>query len=190
MIVGIDLSLTSTGVATLVDGTLTTARVTSTGHTADSLQQRFDRQTVICDRLLELARGALLVVVEGLFTGPKAGHVIDRAGAWWRLNGSLLLWQIPVLVVPATQAKMFLTGKGNADKGSMVRAAGKLWPDWEPSSESKAEDEADAIALCSIGEAVWRTAGGLADTIPFEMPDYRTKVIEKLQPQVKQLGLS
>lgn len=189
MIVGIDLSLTSTGVATLVDGTLTTTRVTSKGHTADSLARRFERQTIITDQLLELAKGASLVVIEGLFTGPKAGHVIDRAGAWWRVAGSLMLWNIPVLVIPATQAKMFLTGKGNADKGTMVMVASKLWPDWMPSSDSNAEDEADAIALVMVGLAVAGTEAGDLDRMPFEMPDYRTNVVTKLQPQVKELGL-
>ena len=183
MITGIDLSLTSTGVAQIADSTLTTCRVTSSGHTDDSLQQRFDRQTIVTDRLLELAKGSDLVVIEGLFTGKNAGHLIDRAGLWWRVSGSLLLWDIPVLVVPGTSAKLFLTGKGSADKGSMVRAAGKLWPDWEPSSSSRVEDEADAIALVSVGLALVAQAAGTVPELPFDLPDYRLKVLEKLQPQ-------
>lgn len=190
MITGIDLSLTSTGIAQIDDGTITTTRVTSTGKTADSLQQRFDRQTIIVDRLLELTKGSDLAVIEGLFTaGQRGGHLIDRAGAWWRLAGSLMLWRVPVLVVPPSSAKMFLTGKGNADKGSMVRAAGKLWPDWEPSSDNHAEDEADAIALASVGLVAYQRAVGHPEIVPFDLPEYRTKVLTKLDAQAKEIGL-
>lgn len=184
MIVGVDMSLTGTGVAMLDDGTMTTTRVESTGHTNDSLNKRFERQTILTDRVLELCRGADFVVIETLFTAKNAGALIDRAGLWWRIIGSLTMWSIPVVPVTGSQGKKFLTGSGNADKGTMVRWAGKLWPEWVPSSKSKIEDEADAIALASIGLAL---AVEYGQDLPlseeqclFEMPEYRREVIEKL----------
>lgn len=180
MIVGVDLSLTGTGVAMLADGAMTTTRVTSEGHTADSLLRRFERQTILTDRILELCRGADMVIIETLFTAKNAGALIDRAGLWWRIIGSLHMWQIPVVPVTTTQGKKFLTGNGSADKGTMVRCAGKLWPDWEPSSASKSEDEADAIALASIGLALTAQEAGTLEQLPFDMPEYRSEILTKL----------
>jgi len=197
IIVGIDLSLTSTGLAKTVryhsdPTTMTTALAMSKGKNKDTLAQRFDRQTKLTNQILEYVLGsreysptwsAELVVIEGLFaSGQLGGSQIDRFGLWWRVVGSVLLYRIPVLVVTASQGKKFLTGAGNADKGTMVRYASKLWPDWEPSTANSTEDEADAIALASIGLA-------LTGEPPFEMTVARKEVIKKLEPQAKEIGL-
>lgn len=186
-IVGIDLSLTGTGLAVVANEewvpveyrnwSLITNRVTSKGATKDQLQQRFDRQTVIAQGILAQCYGSDLVVIEDLFTGPKAGHVIDRAGLWWRVVGVLLHQGIKVVHCTATQAKKFQTGNGAADKGAMVRAAGKMWPEWEPSSNASTEDEADAIALVNVGLALTH------DEWPFPATDYRLKVLNDIRKQ-------
>lgn len=186
-IVGIDLSLTGTGLAAAsvpvwdlrIDPVweLFTQRVTSKGATKDQLQQRFDRQTVIAQEIIVWCAGSDLVVIEDLFTGPKAGHVIDRAGLWWRVVGVLLHQGIKVVHCTATQAKKFQTGNGAADKGAMVRAAGKMWPEWEPSSNASTEDEADAIALVNVGLALTH------DEWPFPATDYRLKVLNDIRKQ-------
>lgn len=181
-VVGIDLSLTSTGLARITsDGTVTTALATSKGHNKDTITQRFIRQTKLTNQILEFTKENLAdhVVIEGLFSsGQVGGSQLDRFGLWWRVVGSLLLWEIPVTVAVASQAKKFLTGHGKADKGTMVRAASKLWPDWEPSTPDSSEDEADAIALASIGVALLTAPG--AET-PFAITDYRKEVLDKLR---------
>lgn len=202
VVAGVDLSLTSTGlalatvvadhgkpgatqelVASASDGfivhkTIETKCVSSAGKTADSLRQRNARQFRIADEILEFIGKADLVVIEQLFNSKtNAGGLLDRCGAWWRVVDSVLYHDVPVVAVVASSAKKFLTGSGSADKGTMVRWAGKLWPDWEPSTPSKSEDEADAIALASIGTA-------LLDLAPFEIPDYRAQVLDKLKGQL------
>lgn len=181
VVVGIDLSLTSTGLARVAGGRVTTSLATSSGKLKDTLEQRFVRQTLLTNSILEFVKGSLpdLVVIEGLFSsGQVGGSQLDRFGLWWRVVGSLLLWEIPTTVVTATQAKKFLAGSGKADKGSMVRAAGKLWPDWEPSTTHSSEDEADAIALASVGVALHSVERDLE--VPFTMPEYRHEIIAKL----------
>lgn len=181
-VVGIDLSLTSTGLARVErDNVLVTGLATSTGKTKDSLTVRFIRQTNLTNQILEFVKADVpsLVVIESLFaSGQVGGAQLDRFGLWWRVVGSLLLWEIPVIEVAATQAKKFLAGSGKADKGTMVRAAGKAWPDWEPSTAHSSEDEADAIALASIGLALQAKETDVR--LPFALPDYRAEIVTKL----------
>jgi Holliday junction resolvasome RuvABC endonuclease subunit len=188
-IVGIDLSLTGTGLCEIngepaTDYTpamwaISTSVVTSSGKTADTLVDRFARQTKICTAVLTEAKGADLVVIEYPVSGKYAGHLIDRAGLWWRIVGSLQLWDVPVVSPIPSQAKKFLTGSGNAPKGEVVRWAGKVWPEWEPSSGKNIEDEADAVAMASIGLGMlWPCTEW-----PFSLTQYRTELVATLAHQ-------
>ena len=192
-IVGIDLSLTGTGLASIVDGLPKTEVVTSKGEKADDLTQRFDRQSTISNRILDFVLGPRqpmrsiayepdLVVIESLFnSGTFAGSLIDRAGLWWRIVGSLLAWDIPVVHATPGQGKMFLTGAGNADKGAMAMYASKVWSSWEPSTRKNANDEADALALASIG---WCLMNGCEDWVIPETA-YRHKVVDDINTKQK-----
>lgn len=187
-IVGIDLSLTGTGLASIVDGVPQTKAVVSKGEQADPLEARFERQSTISNHILDFTLGYRvegqrpeqpdLVVIESLFnSGTFAGSLIDRAGLWWRIVGSLLVWEVPVVHATPGQGKMFLTGAGNADKGAMAMYFSKLFPDWEPSTRKNANDEADAGALASIGQALVLPPSAW----PFEPTKYRLKVVDDLR---------
>jgi len=187
-IVGIDLSLTGTGLASIVDGIPQTKAVVSKGEQADPLEKRFDRQSTICNHVLDFTLGYRvdgqrpespdLVVIESLFnSGTFAGSLIDRAGLWWRIVGSLLVWDVLVVHATPGQGKMFLTGAGNADKGAMAMYASKVWSDWEPVTRKNANDEADALALASIGWALVTPPSAW----PFEQTKYREKVVDDLR---------
>jgi crossover junction endodeoxyribonuclease RuvC len=187
-IVGIDLSLTGTGLASIVDGVPQTKAVVSKGEQADSLEQRFERQSYITNHILDFTLGYRvdgqrpevpdLVVIENLFNSSTfAGSLIDRAGLWWRIVGSLLVWDVPVVHATPGQGKMFLTGAGNADKGAMAMYFSKIFPDWEPSTKKNANDEADAGSLASIGWALVTPPSAW----PFEQTKYREKVVDDLR---------
>lgn len=193
-IVGIDLSLTGTGLAEITGSgpstVIRTAVVPSSGKKDDQLQERFDRQTAIAAGVLDFVLGpgelrqgahdeqsADFVVIESLFnSGTFAGGFIDRAGLWWRVVGSILCWDIPVVTATPQQAKKFLTGAGNADKGAMAMYLAKLYPQWTPSTSKNANDEADAGALASIG--VGLTASDV--DWPYPITDYRQKIIDDI----------
>jgi hypothetical protein len=189
-IVGIDLSLTGSGLCEIempgldVDPTtenfgLVTSVVTSAGKTKDTLPMRFDRQTKITAGVLAVAKTADLVVIEYPVSGKHAGHLIDRAGFWWRVVGSCLLWDIEVVSPVPQHAKKFLTGSGSAPKGEMVRVAGKVWPQWTPATIKNVEDEADAIALATIGVALALPV----PEWPFSLTQYRTELAKTLAYQ-------
>lgn len=189
-IVGIDLSLTGTGLCEIEMPGLdkepitenfgvVTSVVTSKGKTADSISMRFERQTKITTAVLAVAKTADLIVIEYPVTGKYAGHLIDRAGLWWRIVGSCLLWDIELISMVPQEAKKFLTGSGAAPKGEMVRCAGKLWPQWTPSTVANVEDEADAVAMGTFGVAL---ALPIAEW-PYTQTQYRTELVKKLAYQ-------
>ena len=200
-IVGIDLSLTGTGLAeiTLRPGELDELASVQTSVVAvakavkdPQLQDDFDRQTQITERVMDWVKGPMhfaspvnlpdLVVIEKLFNSTtSAGMLIERAGLWWRIVGSMLCWNIPVVHAVQSQGKKFLTGSGNADKGAMAMYASKLYPQWTPATMKNANDEADAIAMASIG------VGLMASDVdwPFPITDYRQKIIDDINTKQK-----
>lgn len=200
-VVGIDLSLTGTGLAeiTLNPGELDelagvqTSVVPSSGKKDDQLRERFNRQTSICSEVLDFTLGPShehgllderpdVVVIESLFSsGQIGGSQIDRSGLWWRVVGSILCWDIPVVTAAPMQAKKFLTGSGNADKGAMAMYFAKLYSQWTPSTNKNANDEADSGALASIG------VGLMASDVdwPFPITDYRQKIIDDINAKQK-----
>lgn len=179
VIAGIDLSTTSTGLALVtVSGTMECSIETKivgpfSGKRADSLEDRYRRIDAIKTGVLDWVGTPRLVVIETLFERSRGGSLLDRAGLWWSVTGALIARGVPIVAVAPTQAKKFATGTGGADKGRMVLSASRLWQDWEPSTAKGSEDEADAVALASIGTA-------LVGFPPFPMTEYRNEIIGKL----------
>jgi hypothetical protein len=58
----------------------------------------------------------------------------------------------------------------------MAMYASKLYPHWDPSTSKNANDEADALALASIG------VGLMASDVdwPYPITDYRQKIIDDI----------
>lgn len=188
---GLDLSLTSTGMAVAAVGpsglVVETKLATSSAppkKQSQDLLLRFERQTNLVADIIDFVGACDVVVVEGLFSsGQVGGAQIDRSGLWWRTVGALLMRGVHVHAVSPTAAKKFFTGAGNADKGTMVRRATKLYPDWEPSTATSSEDEADALALLTVGLAAYDQAENL-----IEMNADRTKMIDKVRAERAPIG--
>lgn len=153
-VVGLDLSLTKSGVAVIVATSrgvkLVTDTVSSTGKRADNLVTRHARITTLAKELMHHASVADLVVIEGLFVGPNAGSLIDRSALFWWMAGGLIRRDVPVAVIPPTSVKLGIAGKGNADKVQVALAMAKMWPDADLGNN----DSADAAGLAHLG-AVW-----------------------------------
>ena len=82
--------------------------------------------------------------------GTHAAHVY---GAFW---GTLTAWcqthEVPFEGVPVATIKRHATGKGNANKEAMVRAA--VVHGWSSKAASLTDDEADALALLDYARAI------------------------------------
>jgi len=155
LIVGIDYSLTCTGLAIITKTStgckLTTSTVTSKGSRDASLPDRHERITQIGKDVLHFAGRADLAVIEGVTPGAKGGSPVDRFAGWWWVVGGLIRRGVPVAIVAPTSLKLAIAGKGNADKAAVAAAVMGLWPDVEISSS----DVSDAVGLAHLGAVAW-----------------------------------
>ena len=144
-IIGIDLSLTATGVACR-HGVET---IDSTGHKADTLTDRHQRLLRIREHVLSWCRDADLIVIEAPSHGSSGryGHQHDRSGLWWLTVHALYATDRTVVAVtPASRAK-YATGKGTASKDEVLAAVVRRYP--QP--EVRNNNEADALVLAAMG---------------------------------------
>lgn len=141
-IVGLDLSLTSTGLAC---GDLRIAITTNL--------KGMERISEIANRLLQVVcdLNDPAVVIEGYSFSSRASHA-HSAG---ELGGVVryLLWRngVPFVEVPPTNRAKFATGRGNASKAEVVSSVsartGMVW------SGKGADDMCDAFVLEEMGLA-------------------------------------
>ena len=143
-VVGLDLSLKSTGVC---EGTRMDVI-----RCHDSIRSH-ERIAFLWGHITTWTRDADLVVIEGPSFGSASlgGH---EEMAWLRGHVMQRLWAvgIPFAVVPPSSLKMFATGNGSADKDAMLLAAEKAvgGPITGPVKPS-AYDMADAFWLAALG---------------------------------------
>lgn len=143
-IVGLDLSLTQTGVARIEGEWMATGvlKPTSMGH------QRIE---FLRSQIGMTCLHADLVVVEGPSFGSPSqrqrGHH-ERAGLWWIVTQ--MLWDSgrPFAVVTPGQLKKYATGKGTASKPEVLIAVVKRLP---AGASISTTDEADAFVLAAMG---------------------------------------
>lgn len=143
-VVGVDLSLTGTGVS---DGTRTWL-VTSRGKKADDLRARNQRLTQLRLAVVDHCYDADLVVVEQPAFSRTTGHMHDRSGLWWLVVAALHHHDLPVAEVPPTSLKRYATGRGNADKGAVIDATVRRLPDVDTSGN---DNRCDALWLAAMG---------------------------------------
>jgi len=152
-VIGLDLSLASTGIAAIGPAGVAVDRVLSRSVRGPSLSQRRDRLTAIRDNikaaLFDLGHTArTLVVVEGPSLGQarQAGQH-DRAGLWWLVVDWLHDWSYPTAEIPPASLKKYATGKGNASKDAVLAAAIRRYP----MADITGNDVADAVVLAAMG---------------------------------------
>lgn len=148
-VVGVDLSLTSTGLATAA-GVLT---IPSSGREGASLPVRRARLADITTRVvLAISEAAAprnaLVVIEGPAYASKGGKHHERAGLWWLVVDELLSAGHLVAEVPPPTLKKYALGRGVGDKGAMVDAAARRLPDVHTGGQN---DAVDALWLRAMG---------------------------------------
>lgn len=173
-VVGLDLSLTSTGVAVIThestaERRVRLDRVESKGGTTDTLADRHARLTRLVDIITcWVTCDTELVVVEGPSYGQgRQGGQHDRAGLWWLVMSKLYdladarLYSEPLYVaeVPPALVKRYATGRGNAPKDEVLAAVVRRYPDVPIAGN----DQGDALVLAAMGS---RHLGYPIDTMP------------------------
>lgn len=159
-VVGLDLSLTSAGVAIITENSRRTVLNTEVfksspirtgppgknGKPTETLRDRYVRMRDHSQTIIHYAATADLVVIEGLINAPGGG-VQDRTALWWIVVGACMRRDVPVAVASPPAMKRVITGKGNADKVEVALAIQKLWPNAKLGNN----DTADAAGLAHCG---------------------------------------
>ncbi len=162
-VMGLDLSLTGTGVAVVGGSGVEVLRTVRAGKLTG--HARLDLVLAAIDAA---DRGANLdlVVIEGPSYGNQGdgkrqrGHH-ERAGLWWIVAHGLYRSRRPYAVAsPAARAK-YATGDGRANKAAVLAAVRELYADL---AAPRNDNEADALVLAAMG--VDRLGGELVEVPP------------------------
>ncbi|WP_346007268.1 crossover junction endodeoxyribonuclease RuvC [Janibacter terrae] len=174
MIIGIDPSLTGTGLALLdTDDHLVipTETLTSTGKVTASTDERLERILTIVETVIYKAvehKSDLAVIEAPAFSRNNAG-TWDRAGLWWLLVSRLAEARIETTTIPPTTRAKYATGRGNAGKDEVLLAVAKRYPH----VDVRDNNQADALVLAAIGAHL---AGHPIDDLPKTHLDALAKV--------------
>ncbi|MGG7510871.1 hypothetical protein [Plantibacter sp. YIM 135249] len=172
-VVGIDLSLTSTGLA-IWDGESVRTSVIKSKTDAGTVESFLDRTAGIASAIENEAdlHASDLIVIEGLSMHSKSSSLDKIFGNWW-LCLSQLAPQVdsPVVIVTPSQRAMYATGKGNASKDTVLLAVARRYPD----VPIKDNNEADALVLAAMG-ARW-----LGDPLEGSLPGDHVAAMNKVR---------
>lgn len=146
-VLGIDLSLTGTGLA-YSDRDTIAIRTVRTKKYGPNLEDQWQRLKYIESEIWKTATSEDfdLVLIEGPSYGSKGAGTWDRGGLWWLVVSMVLAHDIPAAVVPPSLRSKYATGKGNSSKAGVASAAGARY-----GREFATDDEADAYVLCAMG---------------------------------------
>jgi len=170
-VIGIDPSLTSTGITRIhPNGQTETQRIQTKGTKNATLKQRYRRLDNLYTQICANIPHNTLVIIEGPAYANQAGSMHDRSGLWWLTIDELLLNDIDTAEVPPTLLKKYATGKGNASKDEVLAAAIRRYPDINITGN----DTADATILAAIGR---RHLGAPIDN----MPAINTTTLDKIR---------
>jgi len=147
VVVGIDVSLTSTGVAQVSADGCVAGVVRTQGKQRDPLTVTAARIEHIVSEVSAWLVPGSLVVIEGPSYDSTGGKEWDRAGVWHRIVAEARTKGCWVAqAAPKTRAK-WAAGHGSADKARVAVGLRRLMPDHAFISS----DDADAAVLALMG---------------------------------------
>lgn len=173
--VGIDPSLTATGIATFTDAQGWRVGRVHTEPSGPAQSATIGRIRTIRDGVVELLGGFRsddIVVIEGfmMMQGSSRGAIIYN---WYKLVEAIVEAGIePIVVAPATRA-VYATGGGNGGKDRVMSQLYRRFPE----SGADTNDEADAVFLAAIGRHL---AGHSIEPLP--LPNTHLSVDKHFQP--------
>lgn len=149
-VLGIDLSLTGTGLA-YSTGDAIAIRTVRTKPYGPTLEDSWQRLKYIESEIWKTATSEFfdLVLIEGPSYGSKGAGTWDRGGLWWLVVSMVLAHDMKAVSVPPTLVKKYATGKGGGpgiSKATVCSAAGNRY-----GRVFATDDEADAYVLCAMG---------------------------------------
>lgn len=172
MIVGIDPSLQSTGLAVLAPSwpdpywKVDTIRSAAPVAPPDPNLAQLRRMEKIVHQLRtainDMSYGVKpnYFVIEAPAFSKNVGMAHERAGLWWMIYQMAAGYgHVPILVVKPNLRSKYGTGNGKASKDAVLLAASRRYPDVPMSNNN----EADAVVLAAMGA---RMLGVPVDKLP------------------------
>jgi crossover junction endodeoxyribonuclease RuvC len=163
-VAGIDLSLSSTGVArAAISGdhiATATERITSqptdrisSDPIGQGLTGRWLRLDYIAERVVNAIGAPDLVLIESpTYSGQVTGSAHDRAGLWWIVLDRLQADGCCVVEIQPSHLKIYAAGHGRAEKRYVIAGARSAWGhQFDLPPGPGADDMADAVALAALG---------------------------------------
>ena len=147
LVVGVDSSLTATGLCELSDDLEVVLSTVGT-KAGPGARHKLGRMRYLADDIAQRCVLSNVVMFEGPSFASKGSATRDLAGLWWLVLDRLDELKVTVGVVPPSVLKKWTTGKGTASKFQVGQHIAKRWPH-EPPLNS--DNEGDALALASMG---------------------------------------
>lgn len=146
-VVGVDLSLTSTGVVVIApDDSVTLHRIKSKPKPAADLFDKVARMADITQRLGRIITPGSVVALESPSYGSKGSATHDIAGNWWLFVHWCWANGIPVSIIAPSSRAMYATGRGDASKDAVLAAVIRRYP----AVLVDQNDVADGLALAAM----------------------------------------
>jgi crossover junction endodeoxyribonuclease RuvC len=172
VIIGIDPSLRSTGLALLsVAGEtqswgVTTIRSSAPTGAPNAELAQFRRMKRIVGDIqetiflsVELGQTPHLAVIEGPAYSKNEGMAHERAGLWWFVYELMVGMRVPICVVRPNLRAKYATGNGTSGKDEVMLAASRRYAAVPITNNN----EADAVVLAAMGA---RLRGCPIDKLP------------------------
>ncbi|GAA0200227.1 hypothetical protein [Glutamicibacter creatinolyticus] len=152
LVIGLDLSLTSTGIAIASpEGVQAVHTFASRGTKDASWRFRETRIHMIVSGIHHWIAGArdgsiAGFYVEGPSYGSTVGHQHDRSGLWWAVYANFSA-DAPIHVIQPQSRAKYATGSGTAPKDAVLAATVRQFLD----VDIRNNDIADAVQLAAMG---------------------------------------
>ena len=168
-VLGIDPSLTSTGLA-LVEG----GRVIRTERVRSKLKgHERVREILIAIRNLAIDDDEVDIVgIEGPAFRAKGSSVVQIFGLWGIITHKLWEWKVPYYVVPPSNRMKYATGKGQISKDEVLAAVIDRYRDLV---QVTGNDVADALIVAAMG------ARHFEEPLESSLPQTHLKALEGVQ---------
>lgn len=155
-VVGIDLSLTGTGLARIGADGIEVGLFGTEGRRDASLEERRTRIETLAGEILDWVGSPLAALVESPSYNSSGGHAHDRSGLWWLVVTGLRTRGVAVAELAPATLKKYVTGKGTSTKDAMIAATVRRFPDVDVNNNNVA----DALGLACVAS---RLAGSPVD---------------------------
>lgn len=150
-IIGLDLSLTKTGVVVLKRGKILKKELITSKPSGDRPIDELERLQKIAAKIEEIIEEFQpgVVVIENLAFLAKGTSLTQLAGLSYFVRNMLAVRSIPFFLVAPTSLKKFITGSGKGEKDAIMLAVYQRYGESIPENNL-----CDAYCLSKIGEFI------------------------------------